>query len=222
MHLSAFLRRVFCDFARGPRPATRDYATAATFSYPDLLMLASFEVELGGDAPFLSLPWQSEDGSLRFVNLRESDLSGLPEAADPGMRTALLALNAQGSPLLTAKCDLWSASTLSQEEQGFFPTARAKYASYVDVLWLDARLRSSFVAAERQMRCWTSGLRAAENEQASAEVILRACAVNGEAGFYWSVYVSGFGVDPAAAHRGWGEALLQVTAALLAPSSSPS
>jgi len=182
-------------------------------------MLATFTVEIGAGLPRLSVPWRDSGNAEAsgFIDLRARPdmLASLPEAVDPALYGALAALNSPGSSLFTAKCDLWHESTFDEEEQGFFPTALRTCASYIDVLWVDPVLRSSFAACERKMQQWVADMRQISNETASTEFILRSCEVEGAPGFYWSVYISGFGVDPAETYRYWSEALLQVVDVML-------
>jgi hypothetical protein len=67
-------------------------------------MEADWEVEVGGGAPVIDALWPG------FVDLRlhpERIVEIQEAAASPALAELLLALNGAGSPLWTAKCDLW-------------------------------------------------------------------------------------------------------------------
>ncbi len=181
-------------------------------------MLAGFEVEVGPGEPFLSVPWEGEGECERFLDLRaHPDLIDiLPEAAEASLRDALVALNSESSRFFTAKCDLWREVALSGEEQGFFPHACCKRSSYIDVIFFDPLRRASFADAEGQMRNWVQHLRTIASDNASADFVLRACEIEGDRGFYWSVYVNGFGADEEDAQRHWREALDLVVRTMVA------
>jgi hypothetical protein len=99
-------------------------------------MQVDYSIELGKDDPALELPWRSEDGAVRYYDLKADpslveqipETSGCPELAD-----FLTRINVPGFPLQTAKCDVWQTRDLSPEEQIF--NAEWKFASYVDVVF---------------------------------------------------------------------------------------
>lgn len=184
-------------------------------------MLAEFEVEIGGASPMLSVPWADERGLLAFFDLRENPalVDDIPESRDAALRNALLELNSSASPFLTAKCDLWTTQELSEEEDVF--QAAWKHASYIDLLWRDPVQRARFAVCESAMREWILGLRESSLQPASAAMILRRCNVWNRAGYYWTVYLSGYGETGSAARDTWAGALQELLRLLLAFSTGP-
>ena len=65
------------------------------------------------------------------------------------------------------------------------------------------------------MRGWTDALRSSPIESASAAIILRRCSVWNRAGYYWTVYLSGFGETGIAARDTWATALDELLGLLL-------
>jgi len=96
-------------------------------------MNADWEVEVGGDAAVLDAGWAG------FVDLgrephRVSELEEVRDFAPLG--TALLRLNAAGSPVDTAKCDVWTAEEWpdADEMDAAGEVLMAGVACYVDLL----------------------------------------------------------------------------------------
>jgi len=82
-------------------------------------MQADFSVELGRDAPALEMPWHSNDPQVRYYDLKGHPelVQQIPEAqACPELASFLGRINADGFPLATAKCDVWSSSEVAPEE----------------------------------------------------------------------------------------------------------
>ncbi len=178
-------------------------------------MLAEFDVEIGGDAPTLAVPWSSGDGSSSFVDLSENLalIDQIPETRDSAWREALLQLNAPASHYMTAKCDLWTTQELSGEEEIF--EARWKHGSYLDLLRRELEERREFAPCELAMRRWVRELRSLEPDNASVAIVLRACEVWGHPGHYWTLFISGYGETGIAAHEAWSAALDAVMRTLL-------
>ncbi|HEY0564076.1 MAG TPA: hypothetical protein VGC88_00755, partial [Terriglobales bacterium] len=120
-------------------------------------------------------------------------------------------LNSGASEFFTAKCDVWSTQELDEEEQIF--AADWKRSSYIDVVLRDPTERTNFAACEQRMREWVRSLRTGDVE-GSVSVVLRECVVNHAAGFYWTIYVSGYGDTEAHATQAWEGALTETTAVL--------
>jgi hypothetical protein len=196
-------------------------------------MQADWSVELAQDDEALELPWASDDGELRYVDLKsEPDLLlEIEEALDcDALREFLVAINAAHSPLLTAKCDTWTTRDLNEEE-AFFQAAM-KFGSYVDVLFAEGEARFAFADHESLAKRAAELLGRAPEISAAAEFVVRRCyyhdqpAVGGNghepeprAGYYLTVYVFGYGDDEDDARARWGvgmnlaqNALLQLTA----------
>ena len=107
-------------------------------------MEADWAAEVGPDLPSIDVPW---DG---FVDLRQdpSAVLVLAEAAShPALKEAVLALNTEHSPVLTAKCDVWTLAGDEIDPDEFAAQAEQTsegFASYIDILQRDpARLASS-------------------------------------------------------------------------------
>src|SRR5262250_3118090 len=107
-------------------------------------MRADYSVELGADDPALEMPWRSDDGSVRYFNLKlHPDLVlNIPEARNhPELSSFLSRINAAEFPLETAKCDAWPSRELATEEEAF--GAECKFVCYVDLLFSDDSQRFS-------------------------------------------------------------------------------
>lgn len=196
-------------------------------------MQADWSVELAKDDDVLDLPWKSDDGKLRYLDLKSDPelIYQIEEALDcDPLRAFLVSLNSPHSALLTAKCDTWTTDQLSEDEAYF--QATIKFGSYVDVLFFAGEARLSFEEHEMLAKRAAELLGRAPEIPAAAEFVVRRCfyrdgitaAVNGQegeprAGYYITVYVFGYGDDKDEAGSRWGvamnltqNALLQLTA----------
>ncbi len=139
-------------------------------------MLVDYSVEIGPEQPALELPWISDDGELRYIDLKSdlSLLSHLPEAKGrPELAAFLGRINAAGFPLQTAKCDLWQTNELSAEEEIF--NAESKCGSYIDLLFVDGPQRFSFAQHESLVKELCALLKRAPEMPASVEFVIRQC-----------------------------------------------
>jgi hypothetical protein len=175
-------------------------------------MYVDWAVELGADDPVLDFPWASQDG-LRYYDLKSDPalIDDLPEAQSSGeLRKFLLRLNAVGFPLQTAKCDHWFTGEISEEEQIFGATA--KYGSYVDLLFVDSQRQLSFGDHEEFAAKLCDLLKSAPEMPASAELMVRRCFYGPDPvnGYYFTLYVSGFGETETQAHQQWSIAFTLV------------
>ncbi|MGA9640816.1 MAG: hypothetical protein WBQ72_05430 [Terriglobales bacterium] len=209
-------------------------------------MDADFSVELGPDDPVLDFPWKDPAGKLAYFDLKRQPelITQLEETQKfPELAEFLRAINSPRSPMQSAKCDAWSTTNLTPEEEIF--NATFKFASYVDLVFADANeaeairptvdravdrandrakiddaktpRRQSFPAHEDIAKRLTELLRRAPEMPASVEVIIRRCffviaaapreASNPLEGFYFSLYVNGYGKDESTACRQWTVAL---------------
>jgi len=98
-------------------------------------MEADWEFEVGGDAPVIDALWPG------FVDLRLAPERAwsLPEVRElPGLAAALERLNADSSPVWTAKCDFWPEVELDAVDADELdaPSGEFAYAMgcYVDLL----------------------------------------------------------------------------------------
>jgi len=188
-------------------------------------MDADFSIELGHDDPLLDFPWTDPSGELAYLDLKRHPelLSKLAETRKfPELAEFLRSINSPRSPFESAKCDAWTTNELSAEEEIF--AAAHKFSSYVDLVYSNVEQRQSFDFHEGFARELTNLLRRAPEMRASAEISVRRCffGQRGEAreGFYFTLYVNGFGEDEEFARKNWeiglklvGNAILQLSAA---------
>jgi hypothetical protein len=195
-------------------------------------MDADFSIELGRDDPVLDFPWKDPVGKLAYVDLkRHPELMARIEEAEkfPELGEFLRATNSARSIMETAKCDAWATTELSPEEEVY--DASHKFVSYVDVVFsnIDVRLssvrqssvhqsslrqsslRESLPAHEQFARKLIELLRRVPETPSAAEVCVRRCYFGEDGGvregFYWTLYVSGYGNDSASARQNWGVGL---------------
>lgn len=182
-------------------------------------MQTAFTVELGEGADRLEIPWASpDDPANRYADLRAhpEQLGSLAEACSwPVLRDFLRSVNAPESFFATAKCDTWRTGEFTSGERADFPAARAKTASYVDLVFaLEAFNfdRRHYEQLARRL----APLLAAEPAAARAELCLRHCYFHARSawGFYLTVFLYGYGPEPAAAEREWTAGLAALGRAL--------
>jgi hypothetical protein len=190
-------------------------------------MQADYSVELGREDPALELPWQAQDGSSRFYDLKRHPeaLANIPEASSyPELKAFLARINAAGFPLQTAKCDAWASREISPEEEIFGDGV--KFVSYVDLVFVpilvEAEPRLAFERHEALAKSWCALLKRAPEMSAAVELVIRRCyyrrdetPAESDTGFCITAYVSGYGADEAEARRRWSLALTLVQHALV-------
>jgi len=138
-------------------------------------MQADFAVELGPDAPALEIPWHSNDPQVRYYDLKSHPelVPQLPEAqAYPELASFLSRINATGFSLTTAKCDAWSTSEVTPEEEMF---GDRKFVSYIDLVFVDQEDRCSFEKHEVFVRELCGLLSHAPEIPAAVELVIRHC-----------------------------------------------
>lgn len=183
-------------------------------------MDADFSIELGREDPVLDFPWQDPAGTLAYVDVkRHPELMPSIEEAQtfPELAEFLRTLSSPRSALETAKCDAWTTTDLSAEEEIY--DASTKFASFVDVVFTDNDARLSLPAHEHFARKLVALLQRAPETPSVAEVCVRRCyfAEEGGAreGCYCTLYVSGYGNDEFTARQNWGVGLKLVGNAVL-------
>ncbi len=194
-------------------------------------MHADWSAECTHDDPVLVVPWTldpEDPGSASaspFVDLRENpyDLDHIPEAEQhPALLHALRALNAQRSPVFSAKCDVWP---LEQEERDTLrlhldltpEESTHGFASYLDLLWRDRALFASAHQQETRLERLTRLAASIDARYAALECILRPAILDftgPQEGFAFTLYLKALGTDPSHAHENWSRALEAVTALL--------
>ncbi len=163
-------------------------------------------------------------GRLRYYDLRADPtlVDHLPEAQSSSeLRKFLLRMNAAGFQLQSAKCDHWFSQEISEEEKIF--GAPCKFASYVDLLFTAEERQLSFADHEDYAAKLCDLLKAAPEVPASAEIMVRRCFYANHPdhdGYYFTVYVSGFGETEAQSRQRWSIALTLVQHALVQSAKS--
>jgi hypothetical protein len=183
-------------------------------------MLSEWNVELSADDPQLQIPWRSEDGSLRYLDLKRQPelLLEIPEACDNSSLGAFLAwVNSAHSPFESAKCDIWSSREITAEEEIFGEPC--KFGSYIDLVFASQDF-SSFARHEGFVQKVARLLRHAPDMSASADFVVRRCIDNRnpqapKEGFYITFYLYGFGEDEPDARSHWAIALKTVQHAIM-------
>lgn len=208
-------------------------------------MDADWSVELTAEDETLEMPWRTPDSSAEWLDLRAHPeaAEGLPECrAYPELAEVLRRLNGTASGLASAKCDLFGAERTgeAQEIHGAW-----RFGSYVDFLFSGVGARFSlaprnfdFAVHEGFARSFAQRLdsgrtlgnaseriKDAELEKINgdAEIIVRRCwyAATTEreqtptSGFYFTLYLFGFGEDASTARQEWVRTLPPVINLLL-------
>jgi hypothetical protein len=200
-------------------------------------MDADFSIELGSDDPVLDFPWKDEAGKLSYVDMkRDPELIDQIEEALKfhELKTFLCLVNSSRTCVETAKCDVWSTTELSSEEEIYDASCKAE--SYVDMVFSDlaetvpspmaSTRRFTFSDHEQFARKLVALLRRAPDIPSAAEACVRRCFFehgdNVQEGFYFTLYVRGYGSDEAEARKNWEVGLRLVgnaVAQLSAPAS---
>lgn len=199
-------------------------------------MFAEWSAECGHDDPVLVVPWSDPadpTGPCRFIDLRENpyDLDHIPEAElHPPLMQALRALNANRSPVFTAKCDAWTMDADELPAPIFdldlHPDDVAHgFASYIDLVWRDRPLFISRHQQEQRLHRLLRLLEPLDHRYAAVDCILRPALVDlagpphragtrTQEGYAISLYVKALGTDPAHAYEAWSRALVSVVTVL--------
>ena len=190
-------------------------------------MLAEWSAECAADDPVLVVPWQDPGSGAAFVDLRlhPYDFDQLPEAEQyPPLMQALRALNAPRSPVFTAKCDAWTiagdeleALELNLDLARDPAEERAAFGSYVDLLWRERTVFTSFHQQQQQLHKLTRLAAPLDQPYAALECVVRPAFVDlagPQEGFAVSLYVRALGPDPHTAIETWGSALESVVSLL--------
>ena len=190
-------------------------------------MQADFAVELEAGDETLELPW-ADKSRLRYYDLKRQPelLLNIEEARRvPELGEFLAAVNSPASMVETAKCDAWSTTEMTVEDEIF--GAACKFGCYVDVLFSHWSSRFSFPEHEQWAQRITQLLKRVPEIPSSAECLIRRCfyheANDIREGFYLTLYLFGYGEDEAQAPQRWAIGLKLVENAirqLSAPGSS--
>ena len=200
-------------------------------------MQADFSVELGAEDAALTVPWEAAGQGLRFYDLRRHPelLLYVNEATQHReLGEFLVGVNSQMSRLQSAKCDAWFSTELEEAEAVY--GASCKFASYVDLFFVEPEARLALPPHQQMVERLTKLLKRAPDISAAAEFVIRRCFYEASApgaaeapagadgdgvqeGFCITCYLLGYGDDEPDAHRRWGigmklveNAILQVSA----------
>jgi hypothetical protein len=139
-------------------------------------MNADFSIDLGRDDPALEVPWNSDDPSVQYYDLKQYPelVLQIPEAVEfPELRSFLTRINSPEFPLATAKCDIWYSQEISPEEEIF--SADRKLVSYVDFVFVHEGMCSSLEKHEEFARNLCQLLNHAPEMPATIEIVIRRC-----------------------------------------------
>jgi hypothetical protein len=184
-------------------------------------MFAEWSAECSAEDAVLVVPWADPDGHSAFVDLRANpyDLDNIAEAEQhPPLMQALRALNAARSPVFTAKCDAWTMDAdelaLVRHELDLaaadFP---AGFASYIDLLWQERNVFTSFHQHEQLLDRLARHVERLERPSAALDCVIRPAMIDFDGpqeGFAVSLYVKALGPDGHAALAEWSAALESV------------
>ncbi len=192
-------------------------------------MHADWSVELGREDEALEFPWPSPGvpdnaDAPRYYDLKRNPelLLNVTEAYHPvEMGEFLTSANSSASIFESVKCDVWFSEELREEEEIF--GAACKAAAYVDLIYSDDTARFDQEAHELLAQRLCQLLSLVPEISASVEFALRRCyyhhdndvSKDSDAGFYLTLYISGYGDDAPEAWQRWGIALKLVENALL-------
>jgi hypothetical protein len=191
-------------------------------------MEADWAVELAAGDPVIVVPWKGSiliedpfsEGRAparrisRFVDLRTSP-SSIEEIEEvqrrPALKSALMALNSNPSPLWTAKCDTWEHAAEREidplEMDATIEDVRFTAGSYIDLLPIDPTAGTSFDIQEEWVQRLAKSIRSMEMRCARADFILRAAEVRGRFGFGVTWFLEACGSTAESAACTWARAL---------------
>jgi hypothetical protein len=185
-------------------------------------MHAEWSVECASEDPVLVVPWKDPDGKAGFVDLRSvpRDFDAVPEAEQhPPLMQALRALNATRSPFFTAKCDAWPLNREELEQMqlnldAHLADAPSGFASYIDLVWRERTLFSSF-RQEQMLRRLARLAAPLDRPAAMLDCVLRPALLDLEGareGYSVSLYVKALGHSQQSAWKEWAGSLAAVVA----------
>lgn len=208
------------SFMRSPlhSPQLSVPATGLAAVY-DVAVQVDFAIELGRDDEVLDFRWSAPGQGLYYHDLKHNPglLAKITEAERvPELGPFLIAINSSPSILQSVKCDVWTSSELSPEDEIF--GFSWKFSSYVDLLFASPERRLSLADHERVAQRITELLKRVPDIPVAAEFLVRRCydhsAGPAVAGFYITFYLFGYGADEMAARRQWAIGLQLVESAV--------
>jgi|SRR5579859_158637 len=167
--------------------------------------------ELEPDDPSLEIPWASpHNARLRFIDLKKfpQKVEFVKECRKyPPLTGLLRKINAAGSALRSAKCDVWSTTKLAEDERLDFDV-RHKIGSYVDLVFdcnrLISHLESHLLLGEKLEK-----LLSRCRIRAQVEIAVRRCLFHPKErwGYYLTIFVHAYGATRTQAKKEWGRAV---------------
>ncbi|HUV70901.1 MAG TPA: hypothetical protein VMW15_14665 [Terracidiphilus sp.] len=145
-------------------------------------MEADWEVEIGGGAPVIEAEWHGLIDLWSNPKRAGERIVEIDEAASfPALGALLLALNADGSPIWTSKCDLWTPEP-------------AALAVYVDMLPRAGKAFASWQLAEAFCRDFVANLERAAppklSQEYNVDLVIRQAIAGEVDGFGITAYLS--------------------------------
>jgi len=177
-------------------------------------MRVEWSVDIGPESACLEIPWQSEDGKYCFYDLRSQPelLLNITETHEnPELGEFLAAINAPHSFLMSAKCDTWSNDSFSELNADEIEFRKpCKFASYVDVLFVDSTARLDFTKHEQLAIDLGKLLDQVPDFSAMVEIVIRRCYFHiddntddSDDGFAATLFLSGYGMEIPSARKSW-------------------
>lgn len=185
-------------------------------------MEADWSVEIGPGLPRIHGWWEG------IVDFRADPLAihKVREAAQhPALHEALLALNARNSQVFTTKCDVWKLGEEELDPYEFSAntdTARAGFASYIDILEVDSAKFASFAFHDEWVRGLAYQMRSVDLSHGRVDVVLRAADLKEEQGYGITIYCAGCGASEGDACASWRAVLAATVAATIAAARASS
>ena len=161
-------------------------------------MEADWEVEVGGGAPVIEALWPG------FVDLRQNPerIGEIQEAAVfPALAGLIRSLHEAGSPVWTAKCDLWELEV-------------NELACYIDLLPVAGVVFPQWKKAEVFCREWVAMLTPVPLPECRVDLIVRQAIVGETEGFGVTAYLSATGRDRSGAAETLAAALVAFAGAI--------
>ena len=175
-------------------------------------MECEFSVELAPGDPTLAVPWRSPNGSISYIDLRRdpAKIAELSEVREfPELAEFLRALNT--GEFATAKCDAWFETSMDVDDEPY--GAAMKCAGYIDVFFANDKL-AAFEKHEERARSVVQQLRNCELDDARAEIVIRRAYFHEDAGFYWTIYPTGYGRNQMSSRSAFSN-LLKIVASVI-------
>ncbi len=181
-------------------------------------MEADWEIEIADGAPVIDGAWEG------FHDLRTdpSRVAEIAEAAKfPALAQALVRLNAEPSPVWTAKCDVWSVEVFDQDEMNADrETAKSALGCYVDLLPSDTQAFSTIDSCVSWCERLCLILRSLPHRQCRLDAIVRrAFLTPGCMGLGITIYFTGCGPTELEAAESLAHALTALADSVLAMST---